>query len=53
MIVYDVIVDEEVKESIKPVYSDLVALYHIMKDIHLPMMTKKYGENVKLVRRIT
>lgn len=51
MIVYDVILDGEVREKITPTYADLVSLYHIMKDYWLPIMTKKYGQAVQLVRR--
>ena len=52
MIVYDVVLNEEVKETIVPVYSDLVSLYHIMRDIYLPEMTRKYGRDAKLKRRL-
>ncbi|GAB6990568.1 hypothetical protein [Paenibacillus pini] len=51
MIVYDVIVDGEVKETIKPLNQRLQAIYTFVSE-EAKLMTKKYKGTVYLNRRI-
>ncbi|MDB5053718.1 MAG: hypothetical protein JWM44_1768 [Bacilli bacterium] len=51
MIVFDVVVNGEVKETIQPVIQRLKAMYDYMKE-QMKIMKKKYGEDIQLNRRI-
>ncbi len=51
MIVYDIVVNGEVKETIKPHKSRLKEIYAYMLE-QSKLMRNKYGDNVKIKGRI-
>jgi hypothetical protein len=51
VVVYDVVVDGEVKETIKPVSQRLKDVYTYVKD-QIAMMKEKYGSGIIVNRRI-
>jgi hypothetical protein len=51
MIVYDIILNGEIKETIKPRKNRLKEIYAYMQE-QSKLMRIKYGDNVKILRRI-
>jgi hypothetical protein len=51
MIVYDIVLNGEIKETIKPKKNRLKEIYSYMLD-QTKLMKAKYGENVKIKGRI-
>jgi hypothetical protein len=51
VIVYDIVVNGEVKETIKPRINRLKEIYTFMIE-QSKLMKKKYGENITIKRRI-
>ncbi|AHD06746.1 hypothetical protein ERIC2_c29640 [Paenibacillus larvae subsp. larvae DSM 25430] len=51
MLVYDVVVNGEIKETILPPKHRLKEIYHYMME-QSQLMQRKYGEHVRLNKRI-
>jgi hypothetical protein len=51
VIVYDVIVNGEIKETIKPTSQRLKDMYAFVTE-QINLMKKKYGYNIKINRRV-
>jgi hypothetical protein len=51
MIVYDIVVNGEIKETIKPRKRSLKEIYAYMLE-QTKLMKAKYGDNVKIKRRM-
>ncbi len=51
MVVYDIILNGEVKETIVPLNQRLKEMYWFMVD-QLELLRKKYGENILIKRRV-
>jgi hypothetical protein len=51
MLVYDVVVNGEIKETILPRKHRLKEIYHYMMEQN-QLMQRKYGEHVRLNKRI-
>lgn len=51
MVVYDIVVDGEVKETIHPMNQRLKNMYAYVKE-QIKLMKSKYGSNIRVNRRI-
>ncbi|UJF32275.1 mechanosensitive ion channel protein MscL [Paenibacillus hexagrammi] len=51
MIVYDIVLNGEIKETIKPINSRLKEIYQYMLE-QTKLMKEKYGEHVKIKGRM-
>jgi hypothetical protein len=51
MIVYDIILNGEIQETIKPRKNRLKEIYDYMQE-QTKLMKIKYGENIKISRRV-
>lgn len=51
MVVFDVVVNGEVKETIRPINQRLKSVYKYVKD-QIELMQVKYGNNIIVNRRI-
>jgi hypothetical protein len=51
MVVFDVIVNGQIKETLKPANQRLREMHWFMVD-HIQIMKEKYGDNFQISRRI-